>query len=255
MRELLTIKIIALETLREQWKNRYFQMLVIFGGVMLYAALLLGAMASEQERRVLLDFGQGLIELSGLATVMLGCAFAVLKDMETKTIYLILSRPVSRRAYLCGKYAGIIAGAACAMFCMALMHLALLALRGGGPGTGYAAIILASWLKASVAGALTLLVSLISTSALSALSMAGIFWTLGHFTGELRFITSRLGGMSSLLAKPLIWLLPDMGLLNIRDAYAAGSPHAPWSGLLAYCAVYCAACLGLSAALFSRKEF
>jgi ABC-type transport system involved in multi-copper enzyme maturation permease subunit len=255
MSEINIIRIIALETLREQWKNRYFQLLVIFAGVMLYAALLLGAMASEQEHRVLLDFGQGLIELAGLVTVLLGCAFAVLKDMETKTIYLILSRPVSRRAYLCGKYAGIAAGAACAMLCMAALHLLLLKLRGGGPGPGYAAIIFSAWLKAAVAGALTMLVSLISTSALSALSMTGIFWTLGHFTGELRFITSRLGGAAGIIAKPLIWLLPDMNLLNVRDAYAAGAQHAHWTGILVYCAVYCTACMALSTALFSRKEF
>ncbi|MDD2773807.1 MAG: ABC transporter permease subunit [Elusimicrobiales bacterium] len=256
MRTARIASIIALEALREQWKNRFFQLVVIFSGVLLYAALLLGAMAVEQERRVLLDFGQGLIELAGLASVVLGCAYAVLRDMETKTIYLILSRPVPRRAYIAGKYAGILLGAACAMACMAALHILLLKFRGAAPGAGYAAIIFSSWLKAAVAGALTVLVSLISTSALSALSMAGIFWTLGHFTQELRFISSRLSPAAALLSKLLIWIIPDMGLLNLRDAYAAASAAAPaWGMIIGYSAVYSLVCLALASFIFSRKEF
>jgi len=250
-----TVVIIALHTLREQWKNRFLQLLLIFGGVLIYAALLLGAMAAEQERRVLLNFGLGLIELSGLAAVVVGCAYAVLRDMETKTIYLILSRPVSRGAYIVGKYAGLMLAAAAAMACMAVLHLLLLKFKGADAGAGYAAIIFSSWLKAALVGALTMLVSLISTSSLSALLMSGIFWTLGHFTGELRYISSKLGGASALLIQPLQWVIPDLSLLNLRDSFAAALPHASWSVLLGYSALYCGVSLALACLLFSRKEF
>ncbi|MFA5162883.1 MAG: ABC transporter permease subunit [Elusimicrobiales bacterium] len=247
--------IIAAQTLREQWKNRFLQLLLIFGGALVYAALLLGAMAMEQEHRVLVNFGAGLIELAGLAAVVVGAAYAVLRDMENKTIYLILSRPVSRGAYIAGKYAGLLLAAAAAMACMAAMHILLLKMRGADAGAGYWAVIFSSWLKAAVAGALTMLVSLISTSSLSALLMSCIFWTLGHFTGELQYLSSRLAGPAAFAVKPILWIIPDLSLLNLRDSLAAGAPHAPWSVMLGYSVLYAAVCLGLSCALFSRKEF
>jgi len=87
------------------------------------------------------------------------------------------------------------------------------------------------------------------------LAPSGIFWTLGHFTGELRYISSKMGGVAAIMTKPLLWIIPDMSLLNLRDSFAAAVPHAPWSVMLGYSTLYCGVSLALACLLFSRKEF
>lgn len=253
---LLAVKTIAFQVFREQWKNRFFQLVILFGGIIIYAALLLGAMAVEQEQRVLMNFGLGLIDFVGLAAVVFGCASAILLDMETKTIYLILSRPVPRAAYLAGKYAGIMLTVAAAIAAMGALHYALLLLKGFNPGWSYCGYLFAAWLKTLIIGGLTILVSLISTSLLSAVVIAVIFWTLGHFLAEVRFLATKLGGAAGAFLKPFLYIVPNMSLFALQDINAAPeSAFAGWPALCGYAALYSLVCVFLAFALFRRKEF
>ncbi|MFA6582983.1 MAG: ABC transporter permease subunit [Elusimicrobiaceae bacterium] len=253
---LIALKNIAFQVFREQWKNRFFQLIIIFGGLIIYAALLLGAMAVEQEERVLTDFGLGLIDFVGLAAVVFGCATAILRDIETKTIYLILSRPVPRWSYLCGKYAGIMLTVAAAIAAMGAVHCSLLLLKGFRPGGVYFACLGAAWLKTCLMGGLTVLVSLISTSLLSSVVISVVFWTLGHFLAEVRFIADHMGGVAGLLLKPFLYLVPNMAVFDMKDALSAVPPvHAGAGAVLGYCALYVSVCMAYSIWLFRKKEF
>src|SRR5262252_8732874 len=100
------VRTLAWSQWREQWRNRSFLVALIFSGVLIYASLLLGALSVDQELRALVDFGQSFIELMGLGLVVFGAATGILREMETKTLYLILTRPVPRWSYLLGRYLG-----------------------------------------------------------------------------------------------------------------------------------------------------
>src|SRR5258708_5692622 len=120
------ISILALNQWREQWRNRSFLVAVVFSGVLIYASILLGVLAVEQETRALLDFGQSFIELIGLGLAAFGAATGILREMETKTIYLILSRPVPRWIYLLGRYFGLLLTTLGAVILMTAVHLTVL---------------------------------------------------------------------------------------------------------------------------------
>lgn len=251
---LTAVKTIALQVFREQWKNRFFQLILLFGGLVIYAALLLGAMAVEQEQRVLMDFGLGLIDFVGLAAVVFGCATALLRDMETKTIYLILSRPVPRAAYLAGKYLGIMLTVAAAIAAMGAVHYSLLALKGLTPGWSYAGCLFAAWLKTLVMGGLTVLVSLVSTSLLSSVVIAVVFWTLGHFLPEVNFLAQKSGGLAGLVLKPFLYIVPNMSLFAVNET-ASALVVSGWHKLAGYAVLYAAVCMSVALALFRKKEF
>ncbi|MBI5201213.1 MAG: hypothetical protein HY925_06475, partial [Elusimicrobia bacterium] len=124
------VAILAWSGLHEQLRNRSYQVAMAFAGVMLYLSILLGMLAVEQEIRALLDFGLGFIELMALASAIFGAATGILRDMETKSIYLILTRPVSRLEYLLGRYFGTVLSLAAAVGLMASAHVLLLLARG-----------------------------------------------------------------------------------------------------------------------------
>ncbi|MCX5783320.1 MAG: hypothetical protein NTW04_02605, partial [Elusimicrobia bacterium] len=79
MKNLRVATTLAVEVCKEQWKNKFFQLIIIFCGVMIYGSLLLGAMAVEQEGRVLFNFGLGFIEFAAAAAVVFGCSSSVIK--------------------------------------------------------------------------------------------------------------------------------------------------------------------------------
>ncbi len=244
---------VAVNTVQESARSRFFALCLVFGGVVLYASLVLGLLAADQETRVLLDFGLSLIELLGLAAAVYGSATIVLREMETKTIYLILTRPVSRPAYLLGRFAGLMAATAAAMLVMALLHLALLFAKGWAWTPLYLCAVAGSYLKVLVVAALTLFLALFSSSILTALVIALILWTLGHFLAEIRYMI-RWGAGVRLIAplQALSYVVPDLQLLNLRDRL--GGPQ-PLLAPLGYAVVYAGVWLSLAAARFSRKEF
>ncbi len=249
--------VILFHVFREQWKNRFFQLVLIFAGVMLYAALLLGAVSVGQEYRALADFGFGLIELVGFAAVIFGCATTILKDMESKTIYLVLSRPVSRHAYLLGRLFGLFFSVGASIACMGVLHAVLLYAKGFPLPPLYFKILFMIWLKTIIIGSLAMTVSLFSTSILSSLLISSIFWTLGHFLSEARFLVEKSRTAGALLISPLLYIIPNLQLYNFKDRLGITAPDAnpALAVVLGYTLLYCAACSFFSVWLFRKKEF
>ena len=245
--------ILAWNTVQESLRSRYYLLCLVFGAALIYVSLLLGLLAADQEVRVLLDFGLALIELLGLAVAVYGAATTILREIETKTIYLIMTRPISRGAYLLGRFAGLMLSTAAVMAAMACVHVSLLLLKGWSWSAAYPTALAGSYLKLLVAAALTLFLALFSSSVLAALVLALILWTLGHVLPEIRNLI-KLGAHPALTA-PLVvlsYLVPDLQMLNVRDRLAApGALLMP----LGYATLYCGVWLALAAARLRRKEF
>ncbi|MBI4055772.1 MAG: ABC transporter permease subunit [Elusimicrobia bacterium] len=243
-------------SLREQLRNKLFWVFGAFALVLLYASVLLGVLAVEQEVRVLLDFGLALMEFLALATVLLGAAGLLLQEMENRTIYLILSRPVRREAYLLGRYLGLVGTVFGVMVAMGAAHLVLLLLRGWDFTPLYGLAVFSSFLKMLLMGALAVLVSLVATSLPSTLSIVLILWILGHVWGEVQGLIAKSSSSWVWLLNVFSWITPNLTLLNLRDFW--GAPGAFWPlpiFSIGYALFYSGACLAIAALLFRQREF
>ena len=250
------VGILAASALAEQWRSRAYQVALLFAGLMISFSVLFGMLAVDQELRALLDFGLAFIELLALATAIFAAATGILREMETKSIYLILARPVSRLEYLLGRYLGLLLSMLAAVAAMAVVHVSLLAARGWAWRADYLLALFGIALKVAVAAAVATFFALFSTSALSALVITAIVWALGHFVAEMTFLARGGGWLAAPLAV-VTRLLPDLQLLDFRDRLGVPSPPAAGEPVLfaaAYAAVYCAACLALAYALIRRKD-
>jgi len=251
--------ILALSGWRENLRSRFYLLSLAFAGVFLYLSLILGALAAEQATRILLDFGLAFIELMGLAGALHGATTIVLREMETKTIYLILTRPVSRGQYLLGRFLGLMLSVLAAMALMSAFHLAILLAKGWRGPEPYAAAFLGAYLKVLVTAALATCAAILSTSALTAGVISCVLWTLGHFLPEMRFLIEH--GAPRAAVAPLYalsFVVPDLQLLNLRDRLAQTSlapPEAASAWWLAYAVLYSAAWLALAWGFLRRKEF
>lgn len=263
-----TIGIIALNSWKESLRNRFFVLSLVFGVLLLYFSLLLGLLASDQELRVLLDFGLGLIELIGLIGAIFGASTVILKEMETKTIYMVLTRPVSRWHFLVGRFLGLMMSVLAAMVLMAALHLAVLLAKGWSPQSYYLFAFIGSFFKILLTASLAVFLALFTTSVLSCLTITSIVWSLSHFLPEIEFMIAHKARVSvlGLPMRLMTYLLPNLQLYNLRDhlEVSLGSVmntntiHAldvPWGAWFLYAAVYCGVWLALSSHLLNRKEF
>src|SRR5580658_9848700 len=99
---------IALGAFRESVRERVLYNLIVFAFLMIGAAILLGNISVGVEQIVLVNLGMGAISIFGLVIAIFIGIGLVSKEIERRTIYNILSKPVSRAEFIVGKYAGLL---------------------------------------------------------------------------------------------------------------------------------------------------
>lgn len=248
---------IALYTLYENIRNKIFYVLILFAAVMLAFSILFGALGGDQETRIITNLGLGVIEALGILVAVFASVTLVLEEMESKTIYMVLVRPISRHEYVLGRYLGMLAAVGLSVAAMSLAHAAILLLKGAGFSAAYFASILLILLKIAVLSAMALFWSLFSTSAISSVAFTIFFWIAGHLGEEMRFLAGRISNpLLKILMKFTYYLIPNLHYFNLKDRLDQGiGPAAFWFWALGYGLLYIAVCLYLSTALFKKKEF
>lgn len=251
-------RLLVQDTFREHIRHRLYLSLFLFGFMLLGGGLVVSALAVEERGRLLTDFGLAGIEFLGLTTIVFVSVNLVLTEIENRTIYLVLSRPIPRGQYIVGRFAGTALAVAAAMAIMGVLHgLLLIPFHAVSPAA-YAIAWSCEVAKLMVVGALALALALFSTSAPTAMTFTLFLWGIGHFSEELRFLGEK---SANALVKFLVWVFyhaaPNFAYFNYRDfQYSGHPPTGMWFLFLAcYTVGYSGICLWIAAYLFARKEF
>ena len=249
--------LIAQNTFREAIRDRVLAGMVVAGFVLMALTQVAGPLAMGEGVRLTVDFGLSSITFLGLLVVLLVGTSLVAKEIERRTIFNLLSRPVPRSVYLLGKWAGLSASLWFVAGALGLSLWALLALLGH---PGYAAAILEAvyleGLELTVVTALAVLFSAISTPVLSALYTAGLFLA-GQWCDDLREFALKAPGSLKTLLQVVADVLPNLPLFNMRTLAANGEVTSPEHlGLAtAYALLYCGCVLALGAAALESRDF
>jgi len=247
---------IARYTFIEILRNKIWTVLILFSGILILSTLLLGTLDVEQRARMITDLGLASIETISFLSTVFAAVTLVLTEMESRTLYLILTRPVARAIFILGRFLGLIGIMTVAYLLMACAHAALMALVHAPIDRHYALSLLFSWEKIVVITAVALVFSLFSTSTASAVTFTFFFWVMGHFSTEILFLARKTSQPFLTFACRLFYyLFPNFQTMNIRDIppdlYSLGWLWAAGGYGLSYTCV----CLGLTALLFRKKEF
>ena len=244
-------------TLKEHLRHKVWLSAALFGLVLLGGGVVVSALAQDERARMMLDLGLAANEAIALVSVVFLTVHLVLQEIESRAVFLILTHPVKRSHYLLGRFLGTLAAVALGMLAMGAAHWLVLGLFGGAPLGKYAVAWACTLGKTAVMGALSLLLSLALTSEAAAMAFALFFWTLGHFTSEMRFLAERSG--SAPLKTAIVAFAsaaPDFARFDFRNSWhAAGGGRAWLAWAAAYALLYTAACLALAIQLFEQREF
>lgn len=248
---------IARNTWREAIRDRVFVLVGAFGLLMVASSVFISPLTVGAQQKIVADMGLAAMSAFALLVALLVGSGMVSKEMDRRTIATLLSKPLSRREYLLGKYLGLSATILAMMATMAALFLVAVWLSGGQATGAYFTSMALSALEMLVVVAVVIFFSAITGPVLTSLFTLGVF-IAGRCVGDLEAF-ARVAGDAP-MARSLAaakWLLPNLDLFNVRNAAVHGLPieggHLLWAVL--YALMYGTALLALAELAFARKDF
>ena len=251
---------IALNTFRESVRDRVLYNLILFVLLLVGASIFLGELSMSQEAKIIVTMGLSSMRgFGGLIAIFIGIGL-VYKEIDKRTIYSLLAKPLQRHEFILGKYFGLCLTLFVNSLVMALsISLALLFVKGGADP-----IQLKIWptaylifLELMVVTAISLLFSSFSSPALSALLTFFLF-IIGTFSADLKLFAATIGFSAvKVVCQVLYYVLPNLGNFNFITATAHGNvpPMQMVGAATLYAALYISVLLAATVMIFQRRNF
>jgi ABC-type transport system involved in multi-copper enzyme maturation permease subunit len=217
---------IAFNTFREAVRDRVLYNLIAFALLMSGAAILVGQISIGIERLVVVNLGLSAVSLFGVVIAIFIGIGLVSKEIEKRTLYTVLSRPVQRWEFIVGKFFGLAGTLVVNTFLMAIGVFAALFYVSGHFQVADGWILAALYfivLQFLIITALALLFSSFSSPLLSAVFAFSLF-VIGSFAEDLRGFAAMAQGISRWLATGAAYLVPNFSSLNVISSVAHEQP-------------------------------
>ncbi len=262
---------IATNTFKEVVREPVYYILTILASLMVLVARLMPLFTITEDLKMMKDIGLSTVNVTGLLLAMLAASRVVYNEIETRTAFTVVVKPVRRYQFILGKYFGIVGAVLLAVFVISLVFAAMVWWQVlDQPLTdeqatqkqlqGLISVGLGCMLSMFQVMVLTAVAVAVSVYANMVVNMAVCFslFLLGNLTGW--FLTEALpdpktAPMAEVATRAVLGLLPFLETYNVQ-ALALGK-HIPLSYLLeafGYAAYYSAAALVVAIALFQRRE-
>ena len=287
MNQARVILAIGRNTFTELVRQKVFYFLLIFALLVIGNSAFMAKLSFQEQFQMLKDISLGAMSVFSSIIAILATANFLPKDIEDRTIYTILAKPVPRFCYLLGKLLGILTLLAAAVGLMTILFLAVLWLRetqviaetrvqlqAASPEDLAQALkevysstfninllpgIIVIFLKSALLASLTLFLSTFATSSIFAILMAAALYFIGHLQATAREYW--LAGLdvhwwSRLLAAFVSLVFPDLQAFNLTDDIIAGAavPLGLFIGTAGLGLLYIAVYFSLAALVFSGRE-
>jgi ABC-type transport system involved in multi-copper enzyme maturation permease subunit len=261
---------IALNVFRESVRDRVLYNLVLFAILLIGASYLIGQLTAGQDVKIIKDLGLSATSIFGLfIAVFIGIGL-VSKEVERRSVYSLLAKPIHRYQLVLGKYAGLVLTLAVNVAIMAAALYLVLLYMGWGVPTDVQRVWDAPALDPALleaAGlilielmlitAIALFFSTFSTPILSAAFTFGLF-IVGHFSADLRNFDQVVSSpMAARMARGLYWVLPNLAQFDVKSEVVHGQVVPVGYLLVAggYAALYIGMLLSISMYVFSRRDY
>jgi ABC-type transport system involved in multi-copper enzyme maturation permease subunit len=252
------ITCIAFNTFREAVRDRVLYNLIAFAVLMSGAAILVGQISIEIERLVVINLGLTAISLFGIVIAIFIGIGLVSKEIDKRTLYTVLSRPMRRWEFIVGKFFGLAGTLTVNTLLMGIgVFGALLYItRHFQRSDGWLLVALYFIvLQFVIVTALALLFSSFSSPLLSAVFSFSLF-IIGSFAEDLRGFAGMTRGLTGWLATGVAYLVPNFSSLNVISLVAHEQPIPPLliAFNTAYALVYSSMAICGAVLIFDRRD-
>src|SRR3954469_276080 len=281
------IATICTNTLTELTRLKVFYFLLLFGLLLIAGSVFLARFSFQQEFQILKDVSLGAMSIFSSLLAIVATARLIPQDIEDRTIYSILAKPVPRFEYLLGRLGGALLLLAIAILAMSALFLAVLyvrehsvlnetarqmasapaeqtnqalqAVRASGLNPDLVPVIAIIYIKACLLAALTLFVSTFATTNIFTVMVMVFVYFIGHLQGTAREYWLHEHGadwITRVFLAVVALLFPDLQAFNLVDDAALGHaiPLMIFGKIAALGMFYIAVYTAMAGAVFSAKE-
>ena len=249
---------IARNTFRETLRDRILWSALLVVIALTLFSLFVGSVSLEQDQRMIIDFGLTATYILQIFVAIFIGSMLIYKEIERRTFFLIIPKPIARGEIIIGKCLGLTATTATVTALSILALFSILLLKGvHGVYVPILVSVFLSTLESVILILLSILLSGLTSPILSAVYTIA-FFMIGHSSEILRtLIDSQTSLASSLLLKFAYYIMPNLEKFNIRNDVVYGTiPDARGIFLsVLYAACYAVFLFLVSRAMFAKKEF
>ncbi|HUF22975.1 MAG TPA: ABC transporter permease [Vicinamibacterales bacterium] len=265
-----TVHQVAVHVFKESVRDRVLYSAVLFAGLLMAASFLIGQLSAGQDLKIIKDLGLAAISLFGVFIAIFIGIGLVSKEVDKRSIYALLAKPVTRQELIAGKFAGLALTLAVNIAIMSAVFFVVLtyhhwtavdAVRRGWEAPAVDPRLLVAvfliYLQLLIVTALALFFSTFTSPLLAAAFTLGV-WVAGHFSADLKAFDEIVEApAASALGRILYYVLPDFSAFDVKSAVVHGQHVA--AGLVGLNVLYAAAVIGVlliaAALIFSRRDF
>ena len=263
------IRHIALNVFRESVRDKVLYNLVFFAVLLMSASYLIGQLTAGQDVKIIKDLGLAATSVFGLfMAVFIGIGL-VSKEVERRSVYGLLSKPIRRHEFIIGQYLGLVLTLAVNVAIMTAAYYLVLAYMSWmelenvkaaweAPATDPALLkaIFLIFVELCLVTAVALFLSTFSSPILSAVLTFGLY-VVGHFNADLKNFEAVVNSKTAaLLARAVYYVLPNLAPFDVKADVVHAQP-VPWSYVAfttGYGLVYIVMLVLAAMFVFSRRD-
>lgn len=265
-----TAGIVAIAVFRESVRDKIFYNLVLFAVLLVGASVLIGQLTAGQDVKIIKDLGLAATSVFGLFVAIFVGISLVSKEVDRRSVYPLLAKPIRRSELIAGKYVGLLLTMLVNTIVMTIALYAVLFFLSRGvpenvqhawdaPAMDPALLkaIALIYVDIAVVTAVALFFSSYSSPMLSAAFTLGVY-AVGQFNADLKRFDQIVDAPAAiLLAKALYYVLPDFSRFDVKLAVVHGIPvtGAYLASTVLYALAYIAALLFAAMTIFARRDF
>jgi ABC-type transport system involved in multi-copper enzyme maturation permease subunit len=264
------VGLVAVNVFKESVRDKVLYSIIAFAVLLIASSLLIGDLTAGQDVKIIKDLGLASISIFGLLIAIFIGIGLVWKEVEKRSIYALLPKPMRRQDFLLGKYCGLVLTLVINIAVMTAAFYVVLAIMQTvappnvraswpAPATDPAMLkaIALMVLELMLVTAIALLFSTFSSPFLSALLTAGL-WVAGHFNNDLRNFGAVVESpVLARLTRATYYVLPNFAAFDVKlQVVHAQAVPVSYVGLtFLYGLTYIVLVLVGAVAIFSRRDF
>jgi ABC-type transport system involved in multi-copper enzyme maturation permease subunit len=263
---------IAMITFKEGIRNRSIYGISLLALLMMVANFIISDMVSQDVGKVAVDISLSAVSFAGLLMVLFVGINLMAKDLDRKTIYMVLAKPISRSQYLLGKFIGVamlIVVCLCVLSIFAAVSIFLIKLGHSKYFSHFfwpqvwLSLFFTTLMLTLVASLSFLFASFTSTSFLTFI-LTIISYIIGMSINDVKALVEApqaagitVSPITVKIVQATYYIFPNLSFFDIKTQAAHGLlvPVSYIIGVVAYCVVYSSIALALACIFFRKREF
>ena len=250
------IRAIAVNTFREAIRDRILYLFIGFAVIMVISTKLFGMLTVGDESKIVKDIGLAAMQFFSMLIAVMMSMLLISREVDNRTVFNILSKPVRRWQFILGKYLGLVAIVAVNLLLITVILVAMVLIYTGqfDPMLVFAAFM--TMLEMSVVAAFATFFAVLTRPILGSLMTLAMF-IVGHTSADLWMLTRHLPGtFTRAVITVVYYLVPNLERFNFKTEVVHDLPIQPaavgWA--VVYASAFVAVLLFLAALRFRTKD-